>query len=770
MNDDFGLTSAAEEPPWAQQAPDDDWHLVTGDDSLPLPASTAPMPAGPIEEPPIGGPMPAPTLRPPNQQSMPPGQLTLLPTAAAPPPTKWSPPNPRRPRERVAPDDLGSLLASTFGFDGFRPYQEAVCRAVTEGVDTLLVMPTGAGKSLCYQLPGLARAGVTVVISPLIALMEDQVEKLRANGLAAARIHSGRDRGTVRRTCRDYLDGTLDFLFIAPERLAVPGFTEMLARQTPALIAVDEAHCISQWGHDFRPDYRLLGERLPQLRPAPIVALTATATPRVQDDIVRQLGMDAARRFIHGFRRTNIAVEVVEMRPAERPQAVARLLAAPERRPAIVYAPSRRKADDLGELMAKNFPAASYHAGKTSVVRDRTQTAFLRGDLDVIVATVAFGMGVDKADVRSVIHTGMPGSLEGYYQEIGRAGRDGNPSRAVLLHSFADRRTHEFFHERDYPDSMVLDRIFRKLPQKPIPKEVLAVQVPELDAEVFDKALEKLWIHGGALIDPEENVAKGVDAWKKPYRTQREHRLAQLENVTRFAEGSSCRMLHLVTHFGDREDSGEPCGLCDACAPDACQAQDTRPASVRENRVATMLLAALREHDDQSTGRLFTKVGSGLDRHTFEQLLRALTRAGLMTLRDDSFDKNGHTIRYRRASLTREGWMAQKETTADLRLTGSAPVKKPARTRSKSNKTKEKPQPALDAKPQLVGALKAWRLGEARRRKIPAFRVMIDRTLVGIAATRPKSEADLLEVKGVGPAVAGKYGSTLLRLVAEHDD
>ncbi|HVE84258.1 MAG TPA: DNA topoisomerase 3, partial [Myxococcales bacterium] len=289
-----------------------------------------------------------------------------------------------RPAAPVPPDDLGQLLRSAFGFEAFRPHQEAVCRAATRGEDALLVMPTGAGKSLCYQLPGRARGGTTLVVSPLIALMEDQVGKLRAGGFAAERIHSGRERSESRAVLQAYLDGKLDFLFIAPERLGVPGFVERLAQRRPSLIAIDEAHCISQWGHDFRPEYRRLGQRLPLLRPAPVIALTATATPTVQRDIVKQLGLRDARSFIHGFRRHNIAVEAVELKPSERPQRVRTILAARSRRPAIVYAPSRKIAESMAEELSSFCRADVYHAGLGAKVRAGVQERFLSGALEVI--------------------------------------------------------------------------------------------------------------------------------------------------------------------------------------------------------------------------------------------------------------------------------------------------------------------------------------------------------------------------------------------------
>ena len=263
-----------------------------------------------------------------------------------------------------------------------------MCRAAVAGRDLLLVMPTGAGKSLCFQLPALARGGTALVISPLIALMEDQASKLAALGLKVARIHSGLDRAVARQACADYLSNNLQFLFVAPERLRVPGFVEMLAKRQLALIAIDEAHCISQWGHDFRPDYRMLGDHLPRLRGtgdaiAPLIALTATATPTVQADIVAQLRMVKPKKFIHGFRRSNLAIEVVEVSMPERPAVIRGLLSDAARRPAIVYATSRKQAERLAEDLAgtAHIAAGAYHAGLDAETRETVQKAFQTANL-----------------------------------------------------------------------------------------------------------------------------------------------------------------------------------------------------------------------------------------------------------------------------------------------------------------------------------------------------------------------------------------------------
>ncbi len=690
---------------------------------------------------------------------------------------------PRAPRQAVGAEGLSSLLHERFGFSSYKPYQEEVCRAAAAGRDVLLVMPTGAGKSLCYQLPGLARGGTTLVVSPLIALMEDQVAKLTQHGLAAERIHSGRGREASRAACRAYLDGRLDYLFIAPERLKIPGFPEMLARRPPTLVAVDEAHCISQWGHDFRPEYRMLGERLPLLRPAPVIALTATATPSVQDDIVAQLRLQRAERFIHGFRRTNIAVEVVEKGPADRADAVTALLAERERRPAIVYAPTRREAEALAQSLSADVRAVAYHAGMTSAARSEAQHAFLNGDIEVVVATIAFGMGIDKPNVRTVIHTALPATLEGYYQEIGRAGRDGAPSRAVLFHSFVDSKTHQFFHERDYPDVKSLQSIFEKLGNRPVGKEALAADAA-LPPAVFETALEKLWLHGGARIDPDESIRRGEPSYAQSYERQVAHRLEQVARMRRFAEKSACRMLLLVEHFGDKNDPGTPCGQCDVCAPNACVAQVHREPSNVEKDAAARILRALVDRDGQTVGQMHRELfGSGdFERRALEHVLAGLVRAKWVRLEDDSFVKDGTVITFQRARLTTAALAQAAAGDPQFRMPGEARGPKkgkgaakgkrhraPANARTSADSARRLSKPnASDGAGALFEALRAWRLAEARRTGLPAFRIVNDRTLLGVATEAPSDEGSLLRVAGIGPGLARRYGAELLSIIASH--
>ena len=335
------------------------------------------------------------------------------------------------------PASLRHTLKTVFGYDTFRPHQEEIISGIIRGEDAFVLMPTGGGKSLCYQIPALHRPGVGIIISPLISLMKDQVDALTANGVAASCYNSSLSEAEARRTLARFHSGELDLLYVAPERLMSDSFLERLQGMEPALFAIDEAHCVSQWGHDFRPEYIQLG-RLRRLFPSvPLIALTATADPQTRVDIIERLGLGTAACHVAGFDRPNIRYTVVEK---QKPlQQVLSFLAGRSDEAGIIYALSRKRVEEVADkLKAAGIPAAAYHAGLPDRERNRVQEAFQRDDLRIVVATVAFGMGIDKPNVRFVIHYDLPKNIESYYQETGRAGRDGLSAEALLLFGYGD--------------------------------------------------------------------------------------------------------------------------------------------------------------------------------------------------------------------------------------------------------------------------------------------------------------------------------------------
>jgi DNA topoisomerase-3 len=586
--------------------------------------------------------------------------------------------------------DLRPLLQSPFGFDAFRPHQEEACVAAARGEHVLIVMPTGAGKSACFQLPGLARrraqgtpsfGRTTLVVSPLIALMNDQVAKLKKIGLSAETINSTMHVEDQRAVAIAYNRGELDFLYISPERLAMRGVPEWLGRRPPALVAIDEAHCISHWGHDFRPDYRLMASRLPIVcggtrNPGvPIAAVTATATPIVQQDIIERLGIkEHSNRFVHGFRRTNLAVEVLDVAPHARSDATAKLLRGAGRLPAIVYVRLRAQTEELAfELRQENYIAQPFHAGLPPALKKRTQEDFTSGAIDVVVATIAFGMGVDKPNVRTVVHTAVPDSIENYYQEIGRAGRDGDESSVVLFYSAADEKQHEWFFRQNYPEPEVLGQAFDALADTPQRFEEAHART-SLPARAFAEAIEKLHIHDGAVVegfDADRWVQRSVGDWRVTYEAQRRKKRQDLDEMVAYAsrkpeEKDACRMTELVRYFGDQEGGhAQNCGICDACLlkkgeQGAAKRSGAADPSEDEAALAERILNFLGQHDGQALGKLYRALHPGAEqdfrkdeRDLFEHTIGALDRSGRIWLKKREFPKeDGGKVKYLIAYLS----------------------------------------------------------------------------------------------------------------------
>jgi ATP-dependent DNA helicase RecQ len=510
-------------------------------------------------------------------------------------------------------DDLSTTLQAQFGFSTFRPGQAEAIANLLAGQHTLVVMPTGAGKSLIYQLTALRLSGLTLVISPLIALMKDQVDGLTRRGIPATYINSALPTDEQARRLQALAEGAFRLAYVAPERLRSVPFQQALSRLTVGLLAVDEAHCISQWGHDFRPDYlHIAAARAPMGDPV-TAALTATATPQVQDDIVRLLGLPTAQRIVTGFNRPNLtfAVRYTTDLPAKL-QALQELLAALDDGAAIVYTGTRREAEEVAEFVRSvgGAEAQYYHAGLEAETRTRVQEAFIAGDLPVVVATNAFGLGIDRPDVRLVVHYNLPGTLEAYYQEAGRAGRDGQAAQAVLLYAPQDRALQEWFIENDAPAPEETRALYEVL-RAPRRAEVwlttndlsLATGLPEVKVKVGLAQLEAAGaVH--RLGDEGPRMLLRLGPWDEAamqstaanVEARRGHRRAQLAQMVAYAEANACRRRLLLAHFGDHSPAEAPL-CCDNCltrqpAISAVPAGDVSRLSQAE-RAALIILDAV---------------------------------------------------------------------------------------------------------------------------------------------------------------------------------
>jgi ATP-dependent DNA helicase RecQ len=475
------------------------------------------------------------------------------------------------PQPSPALDAARKVLRDVFGYGEFRPGQAEVISAVLARRDTLAVMPTGGGKSVCYQVPALLREdGLTLVVSPLLALMKDQVDAMRAMGVPAAAINSTVSVEEQRQVLAAAGEGTIRLLYVAPERFGAGGFMAALRSLRVSLLAIDEAHCISQWGHDFRPSYRDLGAVRDRIGSPPIVALTATADPRVREDIVQRLGLKQPEIHVAGFDRPNLRFEVVRVSTLkEKFEGISAQLRPLKDESAIVYCGTRKRVEEVTDsLQRAGIKCARYHAGMEDSDRKRIQDAFARDKLRVIVATNAFGMGIDKPDVRAVIHHDMPDSLESYYQEAGRAGRDGDPATCTLYYAGRDRGLREFFIEMAHPEASRVVEVYQQLVSFGGNRVHVREVMRENDEPGINAAIQSLVESGLA-------ARAGYSVWATRFdgeadidtaslEAHREHSFHKLDAMENYARSRTCLRARILDYFGDVVH--EPaCGNCGPC-------------------------------------------------------------------------------------------------------------------------------------------------------------------------------------------------------------
>jgi ATP-dependent DNA helicase RecQ len=617
-------------------------------------------------------------------------------------------------------DFEGSLRR--LGYESFRPGQREAIETLLAVGRLLLVAPTGGGKSLSYQLPAVALPGTTLVISPLVALMNDQVQALTARGVRATFLASTLDGDEVRRRMAAMGRGAYSLVYVAPERLAFPGFRGLVRDIEIPLVAIDEAHCISEWGHDFRPEYLEIGGLLAEIPAARVLACTATATPVVRDEILVRLGLPAdTPQHVRGFARPNLRLRAAEVDDARgRSAEVDGLLAEALARPgagqgvAILYAPTRKGAEEEAARLAhRGWKAAVYHAGLGPLAREKAQRAFLDGQVEAMVATNAFGMGIDRADVRAVVHLGPPGSIEAYYQEVGRAGRDGAPAWGLLIVSPSDMPRRRRLLESDAPGEAILA-----------------------------------------------------------------HKWGLFLELMRWAEGGSCRHDAILRYFGDEAETLHGCGHCDVCL--ALDDED-RPDPEEVTLIVRKALSAVaRVHsrfgmeaavrllngtpDDRlaRSGLDQTPTFGSLKEHPPEWILKLLRRC--VTAGWADFTPGDRPV----LVLTPPGRAVMKaERPARLLLPARGVVaRRPAGGRGRPRPRGSDTETLSGAAATLFEALRNHRLQIARTQGVPPYVVASDRTLRELAVQRPSSRGQLLGVYGIGEAKADRYGDGFLAVIA----
>ena len=670
-------------------------------------------------------------------------------------------------------DQAEAALRHHWGYPAFRGGQESAIRSILEGRDTVIVMPTGGGKSICYQVPSLLLDGITIVVSPLISLMKDQVDRLQQLGIPALLVNSTLGAAELHESLRAVDSGEIKLVYVAPERFDNAGFLERARRWKIALLAVDEAHCVSQWGHDFRPAYlRLGGARAPLGNP-PIAALTATATPEVRRDIERQLELRDATSLVTGFDRRNLTWRVTRVKnDSEKDRQLLRVLKGHTEGSAIVYASTRKSVDALTALLrGVGLPAVGYHAGLADRDRKSLQDAFMSGDARIVVATNAFGMGIDKPDVRIVVHYDMPGSLEAYYQEAGRAGRDGLQSECILLHTYKDRFTHEFFIEQTYPPRKAVEETMAELRKRADPSGVVSSSPAEIARSV--------------------SSAKGDRQIYSTLRILEEHGLVA---GSRAGSGESVGIMRLVASAGriKRELEGPE-----------------RAKELRFLRRLWKLAGGEVIHRGIALPpREVFRAGGGYARA--RQLIADLERAGFLEWSERTADGilvldsrtpisrlpiDWRAVERRKASDERklqkmQGYVYTEECRRAyvLKYFGEetvdrdcgacdtcrgevAPAPEAGASRRGGGRSKYVPAPPPAGPPdaRLLDDLKRLRSRLARDEKVPAYVVFSDATLSEMASRKPSTAGELLGIKGVGPAKVDKYGAPFLGVINGRD-